>query len=172
VPTPFPPLRLAVCLLLAAVTPGGFALAQAQGERIETLWNCRGKDGRTTLTNLESDTVGKDCRIVQQQRVTVVPAPKKPAAKAASPAGFPKESANDRAAAREKQRQTLERELAQEKDLLAEARRKLAEQEAIRTGDEKNYARVLERLRPYRDAVEVHGKNIEALQRELANLYR
>jgi hypothetical protein len=152
--------------------PGGHLLAQAQGERIETLWNCKDKDGRTTLTNLESDTAGKDCRIVQQQRVTVVPGLKKPAAKAAAPSGFPKESANDRAAAREKQRQTLERELAQEQDLLATAQRRLAEQEAIRTGNEKNYARVLERLRPYQDAVEVHGKNIEALKRELANLYR
>jgi len=62
--------------------------------------------------------------------------------------------------------------LQQEETLLAEAKRKLSEQEQIRTGDEKNYARVLERLQPYKDAVEVHNKNIEALKRELANLYR
>jgi hypothetical protein len=153
--------------LLAAVLCGQ---AHAQGTQLETLWNCKDKDGKTTLTNQQSDTVGKDCRIVHQQRVTVVPAPGKSAAK--SPSNFPKESANDRAAAREKQRQTLERELAQEQDLLAGAERKLAEQEAVRSGDEKNYAKVLARLRPYRDAVEVHRKNIEALKRELANLYR
>ena len=75
-------------------------------------------------------------------------------------------------AAKDKQRATLERELQQEETLLAEAKRKLSEQEQIRTGDEKNYARVLERLQPYKDAVEVHNKNIEALKRELANLYR
>ncbi len=56
--------------------------------------------------------------------------------------------------------------------MLADARKKLAEQEAIRTGDEKNYARVLERLKPFRDSVEVHEKNVEALKREIANLSR
>lgn len=171
--------RVLAASCLAALLAGQ-AHAQAQkpevvhspAQQTETLWNCKDKDGKTILTNQQSDTVGRDCRIVHQQRLTVVPATKKPAAKAPSPQGFPKESANDRSAAREKQRQTLERELGQEQDLLAEAQRKLAEQEAIRTGDEKNYARVLERLRPFRDAVEVHTKNIEALKRELANLQR
>jgi hypothetical protein len=160
-----------VVAVLAAMLP---LAARAQQQQVETLWNCRDKDGRTILTNQQSDTVGRDCRIVHQQRVTVVPATPapKPPAKAASPAGFPKESPSDRLAAKARQRETLERELKQEEELLAEAKRKLAEQEAIRTGDEKNYARVLERLKPYRDAVEVHEKNIEALKRELANLYR
>jgi hypothetical protein len=143
-------------------------------QQVETLWNCKDKDGRTTLTNQQSDTTGKECRIVHQQRVTVVPAPPapKPAAKSPSPAGFPKESAADRASSRAKQRETLDRELMQEQELLADARKKLAVQEAIRTGDEKNYARVLERLKPFRDAVEVHEKNVEALKREIANLNR
>ena len=137
---------------------------------VETLWNCRDKDGRTILTNQRQDTVGKDCRVVQQERVTVVPSSKPGAGK--SSANFPKESASDSLNAKDRQRQTLERELQQEETMLADARRKLAEQEQIRTGDEKNYARVLERLQPYKDAIEVHAKNIEALKRELANLYR
>ena len=147
----------------------GFAIAAPARAQVETLWNCKDKDGRTTLTNQQSDTVGKDCRVVQQQRVTVVPATK-PAAKAQ--AGFPKESASDRAASKAKQRDTLERELAQEESMLAEAKKKLAEQEAVRSGDEKNYARVLERLKPYQDTVEVHAKNVQALKRELGNLSR
>jgi hypothetical protein len=155
--------------LLAAVLAGP---AHAQQTVETTIWSCKDKNGKTLLTSLKEDTLDKDCKIVQQQRVTVLPGPAKPAAKASSPSNFPKESVNDRAAAREKQRQTLERELAQEQDLLAGAQRKLAEQEASRSGDEKNYAKVLERLRPYRDAVEVHTKNIEALKRELSNLYR
>lgn len=159
-------------VVAAAIAAPALALAQAKGGEMDTLWNCKDKDGKTILTNQKSDTVGKECRVVHQQRVTVVPRVQKPPAKSASPPNFPKESSNDRAAARERQRETLERELAQEQSLLSEAQRKLAEQEAIRTGDEKNYARVLERLRPYRDAVEVHSKNIEALKRELANLYR
>ena len=165
-------MRRIVGLTILATALAGQAYAQARGERVDTVWNCKDRDGRTILTNQESDTVGKECRIVHQQRVTVVPAPGKSAAKAASPPSFPKESTADRAAARERQRETLEREMAQEQDLLAQAKRKLAEQEAIRSGDEKNYAKVLERLRPYQDAVEVHTKNVDALKRELANLYR
>jgi len=170
---------LAFAALAAALAGSAHGQAQKKPEVVhapvqpaETLWNCRDKDGKTILTNQEADTVGRDCRIVHQQRVTVVPAPAKPAAKAPSPQGFPRESAGDRLSARDRQRQTLERELTQEEAMLADARRKLAEQESIRTGDEKNYQRVLDRLRPFQDAVEVHSKNVDALKRELANLQR
>ena len=146
----------------------GLLVAAPARAQVETLWNCKDKDGRTTLTNQKADTAGKDCRVVQQERVTVVPANK--ATK--SPANFPKESSSERATARSKQRETLENELSQEEAMLADARKKLTEQEGIRTGDEKNYARVLERLKPYQDTVEVHQKNVEALKRELSNLSR
>jgi hypothetical protein len=166
--------RFAALAVLAALAAAG---ARVHAQQVETLWNCKDKSGRTILTNQEADTKDKECRIVHQQRVTVVPASKAPpaAAKPAPAAGsanFPKESPADRASAKAKQRDTLERELQQEEQLLAEARRKLAEQEAIRTGDEKNYARVLDRLRPYKDAVEVHEKNVDALRRELSRLGR
>jgi hypothetical protein len=146
----------------------------AQAQQMETLWNCKDKDGRITLTNIQSDTVGKDCRIVQQQRVSVVPAPAKsaPAPAGKAPAGFPREDASARASAKDRQRDILERELAQEQDLLGKARNELAAQESVRGGDEKNYARVLERLQKYKDTVEVHEKNVEPLRRELTNLNR
>ena len=150
--------------LMLGVAAAGQVFAQ-----VETIWNCKDANGRTQLTNLKEDTVGKDCRIVQQQRVTVVPGAK---AGAKSPAGFPKESTADRQASKAKQRDTIEKELNQEQSMLADARKKLAEQEAIRSGDEKNYAKVLERLKPYQDTVEVHQKNVEALKRELNNLSR
>jgi len=149
-------------LLTLGIAASGPAWAQ-------TIWNCKDASGRISVTNLKEDTAGKDCRIVHQERVTVVP-PTKPSAK--SPAGFPKESASDRQSARAKQRDTIEKELNQEQSMLADARKKLSEQEAIRGGDEKNYARVLERLKPYQDTVEVHEKNVEALKRELGNLSR
>jgi hypothetical protein len=153
----------AAVVLVVGMALGGQAMAQ-----VETIWNCKDSNGRTQLTNLKEDTVGKECRVVQQQRVTVVPA--KSAAK--SPAGFPKESASDRQSAKAKQKETIEKELNQEQSMLADARKKLSEQEAVRGGDEKNYARVLERLKPYQDTVEVHEKNVEALKRELGNLSR
>jgi hypothetical protein len=70
----------------------------------------------------------------------------------------------------DERRQILEEELAREQDALAEARRALAEQESTRTGDERNYQRVLERLKPFQEAVEVHEKNIASIKREMANL--
>lgn len=143
------------------------AWAPLRAQQVETLWNCRDKDGRTLITSQKADTVGKECRIVSQERVTSAPA-----AKAKTPANFPRESVSERVAAKTRQRETLERELAQEESMLADARKKLAEQEAIRTGDEKNYQRVLDRLKPYQDTVEVHQKNVEALRRELSNLSR
>jgi hypothetical protein len=142
--------------------------ATAARAQVQTLWNCKDKDGRTTITSQKADTAGKDCRIVSEERVSTVPANKG----TKSPANFPKESPSDRAASKVKQRETLENELAQEQSMLADARKKLAEQEGIRTGDEKNYARVLERLKPYQDTVEVHQKNVDALKRELSNLSR
>lgn len=150
-------------------------LVHAQGTQEITIWSCRDKDGRTHVTNLREDTSGKDCRIVQQTRVQVVPAPSKsnnkPPAQAA-PGVFPKEDSQARASARERQREILEKELEREATLLGEARKELEEQESVRYGDERNYARVLERLQKYQHAVELHQKNVESLRRELTNLNR
>lgn len=154
--------RLALALGLAAA-----GAARAQSSQLETLWNCKDANGRTTLTNQKSDTTGKDCRIVQQERVTVVPA-----TRMKSPASFPRETPADRAASKAKQKDTIEKELTQEEAMLTDARKRLADQEAFRTGEEKNYAKVIERLKPYKDTVEVHEKNVEALKRELTNLSR
>ena len=67
-------------------------------------------------------------------------------------------------------RRILEQELADETKQLAQAKEQLAAQEAIRNGNERNYERFLERVRPYRDAVATHERNLEALKREIANL--
>ena len=141
-----------------------WASAQAQ---IQTLWKCTGKDGRTLFTSQKADTVGKQCTVASEERVSSAPV-----AKTKSPANFPRESASERVAAKTRRRETLERELVQEESMLADAKKKLSEQEAIRTGGEKNYQRVLDRLKPYQDTVEVHQKNVEALRRELSNLSR
>jgi DNA repair exonuclease SbcCD ATPase subunit len=152
----------AVLLISLGLAAAGQACAQ-----IKTLWNCKDAAGKTTLTDQRADTIGKECRVVSQERVSVVPV-----AKAKSPANFPRETPAERASSKTKQKDTLERELGQEESMLADARQKLSEQEAIRTGDEKNYAKVLDRLKPYKDTVEVHEKNVEALKREIANLSR
>jgi hypothetical protein len=36
--------------------------------------------------------------------------------------------------------------------------------------DERNYQKALERLQPYKDKLQIHERNIEALRKEIANL--
>ena len=161
--------RLAQSLAAAGLmASAALVLAQGAGE-VQTIWRCVDPSGKTHVTNVKDETTGKDCKVIQTQRVTVVP-PQAPAPKSTPPAGFPKESTGQRASARERQRATLESELASEEALLAKAKAELSEQESIRTGDERNYAKVLERLQKYKDNVELHTKNADELRKELGKL--
>lgn len=158
------------CLLTTGLMAAGtLALGQA-GTEIQIIWRCIDPSGKTHVTNLKDETLGKDCKVIQSQRVTVMPPIPAPKSASKSPSGFPKESAGDRASARDRQKAALESELASEEALLAKAKAELAEQESIRTGDEKNYARVLERLQKYKDNVELHAKNADELRKELGKL--
>jgi hypothetical protein len=152
-------LRCSLVLALALVA----GAARAQSE----IWKCVDAQGAVLFTSERGDTAGKKCTLLSRQEVNVVPAQK---SSAPSPAGFPRESSATRAAAKERQRQTIEQELSQEQAALVTAQKELADQEAVRYGNEHNYQRVLDRLQPFKDAVERHQKNIEALNRELANL--
>ena len=67
-------------------------------------------------------------------------------------------------------RKALVEELAREQDALVKAREALAQQAAIRLGEERNYARVIERLKPYQDEVATHEKRVESIKQEVANL--
>jgi septal ring factor EnvC (AmiA/AmiB activator) len=127
------------------------AVAQAQGE----IYKCPDPSGRPTYTNVKRDTAGKNCTMVSRE-VSVVPS-------------FPMPRTAQAGTSRnESRRKILESELDSEQKLLSDAKQKLAEQEATRDGEERNYARVQERLKPYQDSVQQHEKNIEQLQRELA----
>lgn len=156
--------------IVGLLTAMSGVLAQA-GTEIQTIWRCVDSSGRTHVTNVKEETAGRQCKVIQTQRVTVVPGPAAaPRTAAKSPASFPKESQSDRANARERQRATLETELASEEALLAKARAELTEQESIRNGDERNYAKVLERLQKYKDNVQLHEKNVGELKKELGKL--
>jgi hypothetical protein len=148
------------------------SIAQAQ---VTEIYKCIGPNGRPLYTSDRKDTSGKQCQLVSRE-VNVVPAqkpPPRPPPAGAPPRGaFAKDTPQARASAKDRQRVILEQELATEQRLLNESKQKLAAQEAVRSGNERNYARVLERLKPFQDNVELHQKNIEALKRELANLYK
>ena len=67
-------------------------------------------------------------------------------------------------------RKILQDELATEEKALAEARKALAEGEAVRLGSERNYQRYLDRIQGLKDRVTQHERNVTALKQELSNL--
>jgi hypothetical protein len=149
-------LLLAVLLLAAA--------ASAAAETCKYI----DKEGRVTYSNVPL----KNAKKLQCFEPPPVPvAPPAPAAKSesASAAAAPKVDQQTQRKRDLDRRQILEQELAEEEGKLGQARKALVEQEAIRTGEERNYERVLERLKPYQDAVAQHEKNIASIKQELAN---
>ena len=133
-------------------------------------FKCMDANGRATYTNMKEETKGKNCTVVMRE-ISVVPAV--PAARAAkatpSPAGFPKVDPATQKTRDDSRRRILEEELGGEEKALAQAKAELTEQEGIRSGDERNYQRVLDRLQKYKDEVERHQKNVEALKKELGD---
>ena len=154
-------MKLGRALILVGLAVPSLVLAQ-----VTEIYKCVQPNGRSLYTSDKRETTGRKCELVSRQ-VNVVPG-----SKGQSPAGFPRETAAQRNEARDRQRAILQKELATEEALLSNARKDLAEQEATRAGDERNYAKVQERVRPFQDIVETHQKNIEALRRELGNVSR
>ena len=128
------------------------------------------KDGHVTYSNVPIPNARKVACIEAPPPVTnpaatepTKPGQGTPQAGTKLPDGSQPKTTDDR-------RKALAEKLAREQDALTKAREALAQQEAIRLGDERNYARVLERLKPYQDEVATHEKKIAELQQELGNL--
>ena len=134
-------------------------------------FKCMDANGRATYTNMKEETRGKSCTVVSRE-ISVVPAI--PAARTsaanASPPGFPKVDSATQRSRDDSRRKILEDELGGEEKALAQARAELTEQQGTRSGDERNYQRVLDRLQKYKDEVERHEKNVAALKKELDNV--
>jgi hypothetical protein len=160
----------ALAVLMLGLSAGA-AHAQPKPQGVTEVFKCRAEDGQVTYTNDRRNAEKQKCELVTRQ-INVAPTLAKPPPQTTSraPSSFPRESPGQSQSARERQREVLERELAAEQNALNQARQALAEQESVRSGDERNYARVLDRLQPYKETIENHEKNIQALQRELANL--
>jgi hypothetical protein len=138
----------------------GFA-SQASAE----IWECVDKEtGAKRYTNIRSDAKG--CRALNLEPLNTAPA-SKPSQRMAN---FPSVNSETQRQRDNDRRRILDQELAQEQLLLAQAQKQLDEQGAVRTGGEKNYARVLERLEPYQRAVRQHEDNIANLKKEIASI--
>jgi septal ring factor EnvC (AmiA/AmiB activator) len=151
---PLPMRLLAALILLLAAGPAG----------AET---CKyiDKEGRVTYSNVP---------VKNARKVTcfepVAPAVAPPPAQAAGTTGAARVAPAAQRERDDQRRTILESELQAEEERLAQAKQALAEQEAVRHGDERNYQRVLDRLKPYQDAVDQAEKNVAAIRQELANL--
>lgn len=133
------------------------------------MWKCVDADGNTRYTNVRSDVKG--CKPLHLDPPTPVPAPAQRAQQAQpKPANFPSvdgETQKQRDAGR---RKILEQELAQEQQQLDVAKKELAAQQDVRLGSEANYARVVERLRPFEERVKLHESNIDSIKREIGSI--
>lgn len=136
----------------------------------DTLYKCTDPAGHTTYTNQKGDA--KNCVILSQDKPvsTFSTPPAKPRASTPTPENFPKVSSETQKSRDSDRRRILEDELAAERRNLDEAKRTLAEQEAVREGGERNYQKYLDRLKPYQDNVQLHERNVDALQKEIGNL--
>lgn len=119
---------------------------------LAAMYKCVDAQGHVSYS--QTPESGKRCVEASLPPVQVVPAPHagetaRRTGSEDSPAPQPTDAAQDLAAARK---------------ALDEARRKLAEQEAIRYGDERNYQKVLDRLKPYQDAVAAAEARLKQLQ--------
>lgn len=139
----------------------------AVGVRAE-IYECVNPDGSKRFTNIKAEAKG--CKLLDIAPINVVPSLKPPPGKSASPANFPRVDAQTQKERDTDRRKILERELANEEQLLAVARKELAAQEAIRLGSERNYQRVIDRLEPYQKKVQLHESNVANLRKELGNL--
>ena len=147
-------LYFSTALLMLAAMP-----AQAD------IYKCADADGHVTYSNVATKT----CKKLNLEPVNTPPAAKA-AVKTPTPAAFPKVDDGAQKARDTDRRRILESELAAEQKNLEEAKKALAEQEAVRSGDERNYQKVLDRLQPFKDKVALHERNLEAIRKEIANL--
>jgi hypothetical protein len=144
--------------------------AQAEGE----IYKCVGANGTIEFKNTGPV---KDCKKMDLEGVSVIPAPSKRSAtvqtaslkssSSASPSDFPRVDSTTQKSRDNDRRQILLDEMKSEQDKLAALKKDYNNGEPERQGDEHNYSKYQERVTAMRDNISRTEKNIEALQREL-----
>jgi hypothetical protein len=158
--------------VLVLICASSWSMAQGAG----TTYLCKDENGRSTYTNVKEEMSGKKCTAVSREVSVVPPIPAVPAGQTSraattpTPAGFPRVDVATQKSRDDGRRKILQTELGAEQQFLKDAQQKLVEQEQVRNGDERNFAKVTERLQPFKDRVDQHQKNIQALQKELSTL--
>ncbi|WP_307720835.1 DUF4124 domain-containing protein [Pseudoduganella lutea] len=164
-------------MLLVLLTATAGASAQ--------IYRCTDAEGRKEYTDRQ--VRGKACVLLDLPNAAIpAPPPRElprpraqgasPSASAASPAprtspsAFPRVDVAEQKARDADRRQILTDELNAETQKLGELRREFNNGEPERRGDERNYAKYQERVANLRDAIARSEQNVQALQREIANI--
>ncbi|HMM55148.1 MAG TPA: DUF4124 domain-containing protein [Candidatus Desulfobacillus sp.] len=148
-------------------------LAMAVPVAAADVYKCVDEEGHVTYTNTKPSPKDKCNLLSREPRVSTVPGR---AAGAPSPAAFPKVDGDTQRARDNDRRKILEEELATEMKSLEAAKKELAEQETNiqpqdrNVGGTINIPRLQERVKPYKDKVSLHERNVEALKKEIGNL--
>ena len=158
--------RRALFVLLAVAGAGSAVTARADGQ----IFLCTDASGHKELT--DTNRTG-NCRLLDLPGAISSP-PKQPAAASkapvVSPANFPKVDSAQQKARDADRRAILQDELASEQQKLADLQKVYNNGEPERQGNERNYAKYQERLAEMQNDISRAEKNIEALQREIANI--
>jgi hypothetical protein len=164
--------RLAYLLLLIAAS-----LPARANNHI--LYECVDASGAKQFTNIPANP--KSCKILNIAPAAApaasTPAPGPGAARApgkapqvSTPSSFPRVDRQLQQQRDNDRRRILEQELGVEEKLLAEAKKELAEQEAVRLGSERNYQRTLDRVEPFQKKVKLHEDNVANLRKEISKV--
>jgi len=130
-----------------------------------TLYKCTDESGVVLYTNQK--TTKKNCTVLSYQAPPPAPTPAAPnsggkprASATPTPGDFPRVSGNEQKARDGDRRAILDKELANEQQNLENAKKALFD-----AGNQP-----ADKLRPLRDTVALHERNIESLKKELGNL--
>jgi hypothetical protein len=146
-----------------------------------TVYRCPGPPVLYTDALTAAEAKARNCRTIEGAPVSVVQGPRRrQAAEAASPPGSagqaPPPNGNARIdpsaqkARDSDSRRILEAELRKDEQALADLKREYNNGEPERRGDERNYAKYLERVGELKAAIARKEADVAALKRELAKL--
>jgi hypothetical protein len=160
--------RLITGLLLATAAA---AHVHAQSE----VFLCVDESGKKEYKNTG---ITKGCKKIDLPGLSLIPAPPKRSAPvqtasakpAGTPSDFPKVDSVVQKARDNERRQILLDEMKKEEEKLGELKKEYNNGEPERRGDERNYAKYLDRVALMKEDIGRTEKNIEALKRELGNL--
>jgi hypothetical protein len=163
----------------AALLAGGLALQFAAAAQAQ-VYRCTDANGGKLYTDMKKG----NCELIESAPV----APRPPAASAMipsvrpnnvapasatatpSPANFPRVDTSQQRVRDDDRRAILNEELRAEEKKLLELKAVFKNGEPDRQGNERNYAKYLERVGQMRDDINRTERNIEALRREIANV--